>query len=119
MKREYWLYVVAVAAGVLVWVVLSAVSGEREAWDSPLYFLVGIPVLCAVAAALALVEPKRPWRWAVVPLLSQAVWMVLSQGPGNLLLLGLLFFAVLSVPLLIAAWIGAFFGKRRARGISP
>ncbi len=33
--------------------------------------------------------------------------MILSQEPGNLLPIGLVFFAVVSVPPLVAAWMGA------------
>jgi hypothetical protein len=40
--------------------------------------------------------------------------MLLSQGPGNLLPLGIVVFVVLSGPSIAAAWIGAFFAKRRA-----
>jgi hypothetical protein len=62
VKKEHWLYGIAVAVGVVVWVVVSEVSGRREAWDSPLYFSVGIPVLYVLTACLAYVEPDRSWR---------------------------------------------------------
>jgi hypothetical protein len=115
MKRRHWLITVAAAIGILVWVVVSAVASKREAWDSPLYFVVGIPLLCVVAAVLALIEPDHPWKWAVVPLAAQAAWMFMAQGFGNLAPLGVLFFGVLAIPLFIAARIGAFLGKRRAK----
>ena len=115
MKREHWLIVIAAAIGILVWVVVSAVASKREAWDSPLYFAAGIPFLCMVAGALALIEPDHPWKWAVVPLAAQAVWMFITQGVGNLAPLGIVFFGILAIPLLISARIGAFFGKRRAK----
>jgi hypothetical protein len=41
--------------------------------------------------------------------------MLLTQGPGNLLPLGLVVFGVLAVPSIITAWIGAFFGSKRAK----
>ena len=107
MKKEMALYVIAAASGVSVWVALCAVSGRREAWDSSMYFTLGIPALCIIAACLAFIQPVRPWRWSIIPMFSQAAWMILSQGPGNLLPIGLVFFAILSVPPLVAAWIGA------------
>lgn len=112
MKKDYWLYAVAVVAGVLVWVAVTAVSGRREAWDAPSYFLIGIPIICAVSAALGFVEPYKPWRWGLVPLMAQAVWMIVVQGAGNLLPLGLIVFAVLAIPSMMTAWLGAFIGKK-------
>jgi hypothetical protein len=38
--------------------------------------------------------------------------MFFSLGPGNLLPLGVIVFGVLSVPPIIAAWIGAFIATK-------
>ena len=115
MKKDYWLYGLAVVAGTVVWVVVSEASGRREAWDSQWYFLVSVPVVCVVSAALGFVAPSRPWRWGVAPLVGQFSWMLFTQGPGNLLPLGVVVFGVLSVPSIITARIGAFFGSKRAK----
>ena len=115
MKKEYWLYVLAVVAGTVVWVVVSEASGRREAWDSQWYFLISVPVVCVVSAALGFVEPSRSWRWGVAPLVGQFSWMLLTQGPGNLLPLGVVVFGVLSVPPIMTARIGAFFGNKRLK----
>lgn len=114
MKKESWFYLVAVASGISVWIVVSALSGRKEAWDSSAYFSFGLPVVCAVAMALAFFAPRRSWRWGVVPVAAQFFWMLMTQGPGNLLPLGIVVFGVLSLPSIIAARIGAFFGNKRA-----
>jgi hypothetical protein len=49
MKKDSWFYLIAVASGVLTWITVSAVSGQTEAWDSGLYFSVGMPVVCIVS----------------------------------------------------------------------
>jgi hypothetical protein len=113
-KKDPWFYLAAATSGVLTWVLVSAVSGRVEAWDSGLYFTLGMPVVCIVSLVLGFLEPRRAWRWGAVPLLAQFLWMLLSQGPGNLLPLGIVVFVVLSGPSIAAAWIGAFFAKRRA-----
>lgn len=107
MKRDYWLYLVAVLCGAAIWIFVALASGREEAWDSGLYFSVGIPAVCLVSMALAFFEPERFWRWGVLPVVGQFVWMLFSQGPGNLLPLGIVVFGVLSVPPIIAARIGA------------
>jgi len=115
MKKDYWLYGVAVVVGAAVWVVVSTISHRREAWDSEWYWLVGVPVVCVLSAVLGFVEPDRPWRWGVAPLVGQFFWMLVTQGPGNLLPLGVIVFGVLAIPSIITAWLGALVGKKVAR----
>jgi len=115
MKKDYWLYGVAVVIGAVVWVVVSTVSGRREAWDSELYFLFGMPVVCAMSAVLGFFEPDRSWRWGVAPLAGQFTWMLVTQGPGNLLPLGVIAFGVMAIPSIITAWLGALVGKKVRR----
>lgn len=115
MKREHWLYIGAAVFGAAIWVVIAHASGRSEAWDSGLYFALGIPVVCLVSMALGFFEPSRTWRWGVLPLVGQFLWMLLSQGVGNLLPLGIVVFGVLSIPPIIAAWIGAFMARKAAR----
>ena len=115
MKKDAWFYLIAITSGALIWIMVSAVSGRTEAWDSCLYYSAGMPVVCIVSMALGFFEPRRPWRWGVVPLVGQLLWMLLTQGIGNLLPLGIVVFAVLSVPSIVAARIGAFVATKLAR----
>ncbi len=115
MKKEYWLYGVAVVVGIVVWVVVSKVSHRREAWDSQWYWMVGVPVVCVVSAVLGFSEPNKPWRWGVAPLAGQFCWMLLSEGPGNLLPLGVIVFGILAIPSMLTAWLGALVGRKLTR----
>ena len=115
MKRDHWLLLVAAGGGALIWAVIVAVTGKREAWDSSLYFSVGVPAVCVLAATLGFVEPRKVWRWGVAPLAGQFVCMLLMVGPGSLLPLGLIVFGVLSIPPAIAAWLGAVIARRAQR----
>jgi hypothetical protein len=119
VKRDYWLYLVAAICGAAIWIFVAAASGRREAWDSGLYFSAGIPAVCLISMALGFYEPRRSWRWGVTPFVGQFVWMLLTVGPGNLLLLGVLAFGVLALPSMLAARIGAFIGSKRAPGNEP
>ena len=115
MKKDHLLYGVAVVVGIIVWIVVSKVSHRREAWDSKWYFLVGVPVVCIVSAVLGYVAPSRPWRWGAAPLAGQFFWMLLTEGPGNLLPLGVVVFGILAIPSMTTAWLGALIGKKLAR----
>lgn len=119
MKRDHRLYLVAILGGAAIWIAIALATGRREAWDSGLYFTVGIPVVCLGSMILAFLEPKRWWRWGVLPIAGQFVCMLLTQGPGNLLPLGILVFGVLSVPSIIAAGVGALIATKRARRDEP
>ena len=113
MRKDYWLYALAVVTGVVTWAAISTISGRREAWDSAWYFSVGMPIVCVISAVLGFIEPQKPWRWGVAPLIGQFFWMLLTQGPGNLLPLGIVVFAVLSVPSILTAKLGAFMAALR------
>ena len=115
MKREHWLYLAAAVCGAAIWILIALASGRNEAWDSGLYFSVGIPAVCLVSMAFAFFEPKRSWRWGVLPMVGQFVWMLISPGPGNLLPLGVIVFGVLSIPPILAARIGAFFATKTGK----
>jgi hypothetical protein len=119
VKREHGLYLLAAAGGAAVWMFVASASGRREAWDSEVYFSVGMPVVCAIAMIFGFLAPSRPWRWGVAPLVGQFVWMLFEEGPGNLLPLGVIVFGILSVPSIVTASIGAWIATRMAgRGAS-
>lgn len=114
MKREHWIYAVALLAGLVMWGSISIISGRTEAWDSGLYMSVGIPILCLIAGTLGFVEPRLYWRWGIVPLIGQAIWLFTAQGLGNLWPLTLVAFGMYAIPSILAARFGAFVKKRRS-----
>ncbi|MGE3152851.1 MAG: hypothetical protein AB7G48_04850 [Nitrospiraceae bacterium] len=59
--------VVSALAGLLVCLVISIVTGRKEAWDSEVYFSVGIPIMCALIFAIGYRFPERAWRWTLSP----------------------------------------------------
>jgi hypothetical protein len=115
VKRDYGLYLLAAAGGAAVWAYVANASGRREAWDSELYFSLGMPLVCLLSLAFGFFVPSRPVRWGIAPLAGQFAWMLLSQGPGNLLPLGVIVFGVLSIPSIVTAWIGAMIATRLVR----
>lgn len=106
-------YTVTAGAAILAWVVPWATLGGMEAWDHRSYFTVSLPLMMLVAGAVGYLAKSHPWRWPLVMLIAQAITaLILNGGPGNLFPIGVIAFAVLSVPIAIAAWAGAWFSTR-------
>ena len=104
----------AAAAGAAVWLVVAVASGRREAWDSDLYWSLGMPVAGLCAAVLGFLAPERPWRWGMALFGGQAVAAFVQNPTANLLPLGLIVFAVLGGLCAIPAYLGA--AARRLAG---
>jgi hypothetical protein len=101
--------------GAVTWLLVSFFGGRREAWDSPLYFMVVMPVVAMTAAAVAFYVPSRPWRWAMLPFAGQAIVAFLQNPTANLMPLGLIVFFVLGLVCLVPTWVAAFAGRRLMR----
>lgn len=115
MNKDRWFALLAVVGGAAIWIAITTASGRREAWDSGLYFTLGIPALCLLGLMLGYLAPRNSWRWGVLPLVGQFLTMLATQGVGNLLPLGVVVFAFLAVPGVVAARIGAAIARTRAR----
>ena len=106
------LYLVSAAIGAACWIVTAGISGRNEAWDSQLYWTFAYPTALACSFGLGYWEPRRAWRWPLVIMLVQPVAMVAMTGVGNMLPLGLVFFAAMAVPGIALALFGAGLNRR-------
>ena len=105
--------ILAIISGLVVWLVIGTVTESREAWDSGYYLGIGLPALALIVGVLAYFFPAHPGRLGVLPMVAQAVWMYATGPIGPFGPLGLMFFALLSMPCLLAADVGARFGRKR------
>jgi hypothetical protein len=101
-------YALALVAGMGLWFWISLTSGRREAWDSSAFWAIGYPAAIVMSALLGYFFPTRPWRWALTLFFAQFVAMMIRNGEvGNLWPLGMLLFAVMAVPGVVAAKIAS------------
>ncbi len=112
------LYAVLAALGVAVWLLPWLLLGGREAWDHSSYFTVSIPLMSAAAAYAGFRAPIRTWRWPLALALAQFAAALVLGGFGNLLPLGLVVFAILAVPMVVTASLGASAARRFGRRAS-
>ncbi|HPF15615.1 MAG: hypothetical protein H6830_09190 [Planctomycetes bacterium] len=110
--QERWAWIAAFAAGAGVCGMLTLITGQREAWDSPLYFSLGLPLLAGLAALFSARLPARSWRWAFGILLGQTFMIFAGSASLGLFPLTLLLSATLCAPLFVICWIVS---KLRAR----
>lgn len=115
MFQPLWAVLTTTGVGALTWLAVSAFGGRREAWDSPLYFMMAMPLVAMIVAAVSYHVPSRPWRWAMLPFAGQALVAFLQNPTANLMPLGLIVFFVLGLVCLVPAKVAALVGQRMSR----
>jgi hypothetical protein len=108
-------YVIAIALGIVLWLVSSLLSGRKEAWDGPFYWIFTYPVAILASAFMGYKYPERPWRWPLVLFEAQLIGAWIRAGePGNLWPIAMMMFAVLSVPGIVVAHFAGRYARRSA-----
>ena len=98
----------SIAIGVALELGIQMVSGRREAWDSPLYWIAGLPIAGALSLVIGFLSRGRAWVWTAVIIPSQITAMMVKSGEiGILWPLAAALGAILSAPFVIAALIGS------------
>jgi len=99
---------IAIATGVALELGIHALSGRREAWDSDLYWTVGLPIAGVMALLLGVLARRRDWLWAFAIVPSQITTMMVRSGEISILWpLTVVLGVVLSTPFAGLAFIGS------------
>jgi len=106
--------------GFALWIGLSLIGGlgsedagfrVREAWDTPAYFYVGLPLMALAVAIAAFLRPSRVWRWPLALVAGHQAGVLIiglgMQSGVSLILLTLILAILLGVLLAVPAAIGA------------
>ena len=111
-----FLAVGAALFGIAVWEAIIPSGSTKEAWDIPAYWQLAYPAMLVASGVFGAIAPVRPWRWPLAMFLGQGVWSILKSavvsGISNLWPLGIVMFALLSVPAIAAAALGAWLARR-------
>ena len=114
------------ATGLAVWIGLSiwgGMGGEagfrlREAWDTPAYFYVGLPLMAAAVALAAYHMPQRIWRWPLWLVAGHQLGVVLvglgMQSGLSLVILTMVLAVLLATFFAIPALVGSLVARRLA-----
>jgi len=108
-------YFVSALSGISVWIGVGIIIRNTEAWDSPLYWKVGLPFLAFVTFIIGFIQPKAPYRWGLTQGLSQSI-VILVQGlyfgyGMNLYPPSIVVNIILSIPSILSAYLGVALGN--------
>jgi hypothetical protein len=109
-------YAAAAFSGLAVCLVIAAATGRREAWDSGLYFLVGIPMMCVAILAISRRFPHRTWRWTLSMAVGQGLSMAIAGSDLSLWPLSIIAMTVVSVPQFITGFVTGRMARARRGG---
>jgi hypothetical protein len=105
---------ISVLTGVVIELGIQLLSGRREAWDSELYWTVGLPVAGLVSLVIGFFSARGDWIWSVIIVPSQVLAMMVRSGEiGNLWPLALVLSTILSAPFVIVSFVGSRFRPKR------
>jgi hypothetical protein len=103
---------VSLLTGVALELGVGLVTGRSEAWDSGLFWTIGLPMALVVAAVVGFLSKGRYWVWTLLIVPGQVLAMMIrNQEIGTLWPLTLILSAILSTPFVCAAFIGSRFRK--------
>jgi hypothetical protein len=106
--RRSAVVVLSAITGIALEIGVYLASGRREAWDSPIFWTLGMPAAALAALAIGFAARRPDWRWTVLIAPSQVLTMMVRTGEiGNLWPLTLVLSSVLSAPFVVAAFIGS------------
>ena len=100
------------SAGAIVWIIIGAMTNQREAWDSDLFWLLGNPLMLLINGIAGFIDPKNIIVKGFILVLLQPVVMIITAAEiGGLLPLGLILFVFLGIFYSIGGAVGAFIKK--------
>jgi hypothetical protein len=104
----------SVVTGIGLELGIYMLSGRREAWDSALYWTLGLPVVAVLSMAIGLASERSDWVWTFLIVPSQVTTMMVRSGEiGILWPLTAVLSSILSAPFVAAAFVGSRFRPSR------
>lgn len=100
----------SIATGIVLELGIGTISGRREAWDSGLYWIAGLPAALLLSASVGYFAGRRGWFWTVCIVPSQVFMMMLRSGEiGSLWPLAVGLSSILGAPFLVVSFIASRF----------
>lgn len=98
--------------GLAYWAAVSGMLGGGEPWDAAAYWTLMYPGALLLAAMLGIAMPTRAWLWGPIVVFAQVPVVVAVSGAGPLLLAGVVYAAVLSIPAALVSGVAGWIRRR-------
>ena len=86
------------------WAVVSILTGAEEPWDAASFWTRIYPVALVLAFILGWMLKSSQWSAGSIVMFAQIPVVMVSSGVSPLLVAGVLYAALLSVPAMILSW---------------
>lgn len=105
---------VTLKVGVVFWALVAWRTPGGEPWDAPAFWTAVYPIALCIAALLGACFYRQAWLWGLLFMVVQVPVVAVMSGVGPLLLAGLAYALVLSIPAMAVAWAAGTRRRRRA-----
>jgi phosphatidylserine synthase len=113
LENQYIPYVASALAGLGVCLAISIITGRKEAWDSSVYFFVGVPIMCALVFVISYLFPTHVWRWTLSMAVGQSLAIAAGGGSLNLWPLSIVAMTVVSIPQFVTGFVASLLSVRK------
>lgn len=103
---------IAAITGIAYWAAVSGMLGGGEPWDAAAYWTLVYPGALLLSAILGFAMPTRAWLWGLIVVFVQVPVVIAVAGAGPLLLAGVLYAAVLSIPATLVSSVAGWIRRR-------
>jgi hypothetical protein len=107
---------IALGLGAAVWTVFKVIAHTQDPTELLSYWQIGYPISILLSGIMGMFFPDRPWRWSVYIIFVQFVMgMITTKGDWNLLPLGIVFYALVTIPCIGLGYAGAWVSRKLSR----
>jgi len=103
---------ISAIVGIVYWTAVSAMLGGDEPWDADAYWTLVYPGALLISAVLGFAMPTRAWLWGTIVVFAQVPVVIAVSGAGPLLIAGVIYAAVLSIPAALVSGIAGWIRRR-------
>jgi hypothetical protein len=105
--------------GLVALILIGQMNGTTaEEWDTALFWRVVLPIAEGSAFLGGVLFPGHSWRWGLAPWWMQHVYMLWQHGPGNIWPIAIIFWALLLLPFVGLARLGASIYRAARKGLA-
>lgn len=105
-KKQLFISATLSLTGLTVWLTISGITNDVEAWYSDQYYQIGLPIMFLTATIAGFIAPGKPWLWGVLIVILQPAFIFTQAKITPRIYVGVLFFLAFMVMAIGFAYLG-------------